>query len=130
MKKFIPLILAVLVLVLELLPFGVILRFANPEGEPFVEAYSYFSLTPFGYANFGPLLTAVLSVILLGLCLAFTVWGKFGKGVLAVGAVAFFTSVMPLLMLGIAYFNIVSFAVTLGIAGIVASTYLTVRNKK
>lgn len=54
-------------LILELLPNGVVLNFANPEGEPWRHTYSYFSLTPFGYANFGPFLTAILTCVLLAL---------------------------------------------------------------
>ena len=53
-------------LILELLPYGAVLRFARPDGaEPFRQTFSYFNLTPFGYANFGPFLTAVLTVGLL-----------------------------------------------------------------
>lgn len=52
-------------LILELLPNGVVLRFANPEGEPWVNTYSHFDMIPFGYANFGPLIAAVLTCVLL-----------------------------------------------------------------
>ena len=58
------LLLALVVIALELQPTGAVLRFGNPGGEPFRETFSYFSLVPFGYANFAPLLTAVTSVIL------------------------------------------------------------------
>lgn len=51
------------VLVLEMLPNGVILWWATPPGEPPKSTmYSYFALTPFGYAHFSPLITAVLTV--------------------------------------------------------------------
>ena len=46
--------LAGIALIFELLPNGVVLRFMNPEGEPWVRTYSFFSLVPYGYANFGP----------------------------------------------------------------------------
>lgn len=52
------------ILVLELLPYGAVLHFANPEGEPFRETFSYFDLTPYSYANFGPFITAVLTCVL------------------------------------------------------------------
>ena len=58
-------IFAFAILVLELLPNGVVLNFANPEGAPWRKTYSYFSLTPFGYANFGPFITSVLTCILI-----------------------------------------------------------------
>ena len=53
------------ILVLELLPYGAVLHFGNPEGEPFREIFSYFDLTPYGYANFGPFITALLTCSLL-----------------------------------------------------------------
>ena len=57
--------LAGIALIFELLPNGVVLRFMNPEGEPWVRTYSYFSLVPYGYANFGPLIAAVLTCVLI-----------------------------------------------------------------
>ena len=53
-KKSLFVVLPLVALILELLPNGVVLNFANPDGEPWRRTYSYFSLTPFGYANFGP----------------------------------------------------------------------------
>lgn len=47
--------------VLEILPYGAVLYFAPGPGETTRETYSYFSLIPYGYANFGPLVTAVLT---------------------------------------------------------------------
>lgn len=65
LKRLLLSVLPLVALILELLPNGVVLRFANPEGDPWVRTYSHFDLTPFGYANFGPLITAVLTCILL-----------------------------------------------------------------
>ena len=64
-KKGLLLILPALIIILEALPYGAVLNFANPEGETIRKTFSYFSLTPFGYANFAPFYTAVIS------CLAF-----------------------------------------------------------
>ncbi|MBQ8558938.1 MAG: hypothetical protein IJ439_03015 [Tyzzerella sp.] len=64
-KKFLLAGLSLSAFILELLPVGVVLNFANPEGEPWRRTYSYFSLTPVGYANFGPFITAVLTCDLL-----------------------------------------------------------------
>ena len=55
----------IVILVLELLPYGAVLHFGNPEGEPLRETFSYFDLTPYGYANFGPFITAILTCVLL-----------------------------------------------------------------
>ncbi len=64
-KRLLLSVLPLVALILELLPNGVVLRFANPEGEPWMRTYSHFNMTPFGYANFGPLIAAVLTCVLL-----------------------------------------------------------------
>ena len=89
MKKYLPVALGVATVILELLPYGAVLNFAQPP-ESAVESltyfYSYFDPTPYGYANFGPFLTAILTVAILilsvvclfsdkrGLRIARTVW--------------------------------------------------------
>ncbi len=55
----------IVILVLELMPYGAVLHFGNPEGEPLRETFSYFDMTPYGYANFGPFITAILTCVLL-----------------------------------------------------------------
>lgn len=60
------------VILLEALPYGAVLNFARaPEagGGSIRRTYSYFDLTPYGYANFGPFLTAVLTAVMLILLL-------------------------------------------------------------
>ena len=64
-KRLLYLILPILTLLFEILPWGAVCNFANPEGEPLRMTYSYFSLTPFGYANFAPFLTALSTCVLL-----------------------------------------------------------------
>ena len=56
-------------LVLEVLPIGAVLVFAPGPGKTIRETFSYFDLTPFGYANFSPLPTGILTVVsvLLGI---------------------------------------------------------------
>ncbi|MBR5453686.1 MAG: hypothetical protein IKV54_06370 [Clostridia bacterium] len=102
-------------IVLELLPYGAVMRFANPEGDAFRRTYSYFSLLPFGYANFGPLLTAILTSALAVLSLIFIFRDATGirVAVLTVSALSAVTSSLPLLMFGIGYFSAIGFAVTL-----------------
>jgi len=55
MKKVCLAVLPALTIVLELLPFGAVCIFATSPTERVKETFSYFSLTPFGYANFAPL---------------------------------------------------------------------------
>lgn len=91
-KKALLLILPVITLILEALPYGAVLNFANPEGEPVRKNFSYFSLTPFGYANFAPFLTAIITcIIFVSLVIYFITKKEFifkeAKGLLAVGVV-------------------------------------------
>ena len=63
MKKVCLAVLPALTIVLELLPLGAVCIFATSPTERVKETFSYFSLTPFGYANFAPLITAILTVV-------------------------------------------------------------------
>ena len=93
---------------LELLPFGAVLNFANPDGEAVRRTFSYFDLTPFGYANFAPLITAIFTCIIFILSLISLV--KEGqmltKTVKVISLVAFFVSLAPL-SYGISAFSVV-----------------------
>ncbi len=51
-------------IILEILPFGAKLTFALDESKTQEKLFSYFSLTPYGYANFLPFITAVLTCVL------------------------------------------------------------------
>ena len=94
-------------LVLEILPYGAVCNFGNPEGEPFRETYSYFSLIPFGYASFSPLITAILTcVMILLLILSILIKKDWNKPVTVLSAIATLTSLAPLLF-GISYFSLV-----------------------
>lgn len=64
-------------LVLEALPNGVILWWATPPGEPPQHSmYSYFALTPYGYAHFSPLITAMLTVAVTIFTVVVMLFGK------------------------------------------------------
>ena len=88
----------VVILVLEILPCGAVLHFANPEGEPFRETFSYFDLTPYGYANFGPFITAILTCVLLVLSVIKLFVDKGEKAIKIISIIALITSLMPLLV--------------------------------
>ncbi|MBQ8620733.1 MAG: hypothetical protein IJ422_00280 [Oscillospiraceae bacterium] len=70
-KRLLYLILPIVTLILEILPYSAVLNFMRPaatEGVPpgqFRELYSYFDMTPFGYANFAPLFTGIITCIIL-----------------------------------------------------------------
>ena len=102
MKKRLPyLILPIVTLILEILPYGAVCNFMLPsttEGVPagrFRELYSYFDLTPFGWGNFAPLITAIITCIILLILLIYCFTGierltKTAKNILCVGAVISF----------------------------------------
>ncbi len=68
-KNIIPMIFTLAAIILEILPFGAKLTFALDEGKTQEKLFSYFSLTPYGYANFLPFITAVLTCVLFILAL-------------------------------------------------------------
>ena len=117
-KRFLYLLLPIITLVLEILPYGAVLNFMLPavDGSPaghFKELYSYFDLMPFGYANYAPLLTAITTCVILMLLLAYLISGKFRiikitKILLCIGIVL---SLCPLLY-GVNFFSVVGALIT------------------
>lgn len=106
-KKMITLALLLSALVLEILPYGAVCNFGNPEGEPWRVTYSYFSMIPYGYGDFGPLITAILTCVLLViLVLSLLLKKDWNKSISIISAIATLTSLAPL-MFGISNFSIV-----------------------
>lgn len=108
LKKYSLIVLPIIAIILEILPYGAICNFANFEGEILRYTFSYFDLTPFGYANFGPLITAILSCILLLLALVaiFKQSKVLETSIKVISGIAIVTSLMPL-MLDIKFFSII-----------------------
>lgn len=112
-KKLITLCLLLCTLVLEILPYGAVCNFWNPEGPPHRATYSYFSMIPYGYAHFSPLITAVLTCVLLLVVLIAIVFKKeLGKKTSILAGIASILSLCPLLY-GIDYFSIVGALISL-----------------
>ena len=101
------LFLVIAVLILEALPYGAVCNFATPE-ETIRKTFSYFSLVPYGYANFAPFICAVLTCILFILSIVSLLKGKpkAEGAILWVSLCASVISLAPLL-LGIRFFSIV-----------------------
>lgn len=105
-------------LILELLPYGAVLNFGHPAEDGTMiysrATYSYFDLTPFGYANSGPFLTAMLTCALLLFAVIFCIRGKiiFLRISRILTGIAVFTSIMPL-FLGIEVYSIIGLAITI-----------------
>lgn len=117
-KKILFIALPLIALILELLPYGVVLNFANPEGEPWRRTYSYFSMMPFGYANIGPLITAILTCVLLVLVVVYLFKPRKGlnTAILNVAGFATAASIMSL-MFGFDYITVIGVIITALLAG-------------
>lgn len=115
-KKPIMLFTSLIAFVLEILPYGAVCNFANPEGELWRRTYSYFDLTPFGYANFAPLITAILTCVLIILIVVSLITKKqMRTPILAVSAIATVVSLAPLLY-GIRFFSVVGAFISVALA--------------
>ena len=127
-KKLIMLCTTLIALVLEILPYGAVCNFANPEGEPWRRTYSYFDLTPFGYANFAPFIVALLTCVLIILIVVSLVGKKEMKApIFAVSAIATVLSLAPLLY-GIRFFSVVGALISVALA-ITAAVAFIEKNK-
>ncbi len=112
-------------ILLEIIPFGAVCNFAvSPEagGGSRRTLFSYFSLIPYGYANFGPFITAVLTcVIALLLIFALLFRKKCGhyRAIGILSGIAFLTSLLPLLF-GLSNYSVVGLLISLllGVSGV------------
>ncbi len=135
-KRLLYLILPIVTLILELLPYGAALNFKRPSVDGttighFRELYSYFDLMPFGYANFAPLITAVITCIILLLLVVYFITGKqrlviVVRNILCVCAVI---SLCPLVM-GIRFFSFVGALITVSLVAELLLLHLTIKVKK
>ncbi len=116
------LILPIVTLILEIIPYGAVCNFALPATDgsigQFRELYSYFDLTPFGYANFAPLITGIITCILLLLLTVYVITGKQRLAVTAKNIlyVSIVFSLGPL-VLGISFFSVVGALITASLIG-------------
>ena len=112
-KRLIFLIIPIITLILEMLPYGAVCIFASSPTDRIVKRFSYFNLTPFGYANFTPLFTAIITCLVFILLIAYLIKGNpdiaiKAKNILYVAA----TMSLGQLIFCINYFSIVSGLIT------------------
>lgn len=128
--KIVNLILLVVTLIFEIFGRGAVLYFGNPEGEDWYRTYSYFSLTPFGYANFGPFITALITCALL-IIIVITLFKdgkKLNTTIFVLGCIAAVASLSPLLY-GFRYFNIVSLVISVLLIAFVGIRFYVIRRQ-
>ena len=103
-------------LVLEVLPIGVVMVFATSPTKQTIEVYSYFSLLPVGYANFTPLLTGILTIliILLGAIALFRFdrAASIRKTIFVCSIISLLFSIVPLFLFGTVGMTVASYAVS------------------
>lgn len=116
------LLLPLVTLILEITPYGAVCNFARPATDGsighFRELYSYFDLTPFGYANFAPLITALITCVIILLMVIYCITGSY-KLVSFVKNALLFCSAVSLgpLLFGIQYFSVVGALITVTLIG-------------
>ena len=115
MKKIRLLILPIITIILQILPCGAVLVFAPSQTERVRETFSYFNLTPFGYANFAPFITALLTCIILLLALISIKLEKMRKAVFWLSLATAIISLLPLVF-GIDYYSVVGGIITITLA--------------
>ena len=111
MKKIGLVVLPAITIVLELLPLGAVCIFATSPTERVKETFSYFSLTPFGYANFAPLITAILTVAIFLLSLFALKKSGALKALFVLSIIAAVISLLPLVY-GLNYYTLVGALIT------------------
>ena len=127
-KRLLYLILPVITLVLEILPYGAVCNFANPDGKPWRRTFSYFDLMPFGYANFAPLLTAIITCLIFVLIAVYCIKGN-TRTAITVKNILYIAVAMSLgpLVLGISYFSVVAALITLSLVAELLFLQFTVK---
>ena len=128
-KRAIYLILPIITLILEFLPYGAVCNFANPEGEPWRQTFSYFDLTPFGYANFAPLLTAITTCVIFAFVLTYLITGK-SRAITVTKVlicVCIALSLCPLLY-GVNFFSVVGALITVSLVVELLLVCFTIKN--
>ncbi|MBQ6292975.1 MAG: hypothetical protein IJK77_03760 [Lachnospiraceae bacterium] len=102
-------------LVLEILPIGAVMVFATSPTERTIEVLSYFSMLPVGYANVFPMITGVLTIviILLGVIALFKFNNttKLKKAIFICSIFSLVFSIVPLFLFGTIGMTVASYAV-------------------
>ena len=124
-KRLLYLLLPVITLILEILPYGAVCNFANPEGVSWRRTFSYFYIKPFGYANIAPLLTAMVTCLILGFLAVYLFTNKHRmfmvvRSLLWIGVVL---SLWPLLY-GIRFFSLVGAMITVSLVAELILVYI------
>lgn len=114
-RSWFALLFSVVALVLEILPYGAVLKFAVDEGKGTKrEFFSCFDMTVYGNGNVFPLMTGILTVVLVALLVIFLVKQneKRGKSAFLISLCATVISVFPPVIFGLDYLSVVGAIIT------------------
>ncbi len=124
-RKILALIPLVLAIILEILPLGAPINFYTPSGGTNTKVYSYFSLMPYGYGNFAPLIVGILSCMALVLAVV-GIFAKIPKKIIAaISVLAVILSVFPAF---IGCYNLFSWLITMLLVAWTAAFIIFVRD--
>ena len=103
-------------LVLEILPIGSVMVFAPSPDERVTRIYSYFSLLPVGYAMVTPMLTGILTIVIIVLgviaVFKFDKSSKLRKAIFICSVISFLLSIIPLFLFGMFGMTVASYVVS------------------
>ena len=106
-------------LVLEMLPIGAVMVFATSPTERTIEVYSYFSMLPVGYANFAPLLTGILTILIILLdviaLFRFDKAASIRRTIFVCSIISLLFSIVPVFLFGTVGMTAASYAVSCAI---------------
>ena len=130
-SKIVMLIILIMTFVLEILPYGAICNFANPDGNSVRKTYSYFDLTPFGYANFGPFITAILTCFLVVMCVVCIIKNSknLSKTISVISGISVITSLLPLAY-GVSYVSVIGAIISVLLLSLFLVSVLTKKTEK
>ena len=133
-NRFYLMILPLISLILEILPYGAVLNFAIPNADGSIghkrELYSYFDFMPFGYANFAPLATAILTCSAIALLIVYQITGKASAAKISMHTllITALVSLGPLLY-GTDYFTLVGLLITISLAAEALILYVKLKKE-
>lgn len=131
-KRLVHLILPVITLILEIIPYGAVLNFKRPTdtGEivDSITLYSYFDTMAFAWGNIAPMITGIFTCISLLFVIAYCMKGKNRTAIVA-RKLLLVTAVINLcpLFYGVKYLSLVAILVT---ASLVTEAVLLTREIK